>query len=88
MAILIFALRDGGNMSKYIWLNKKQEMPVAIMLDKIESLQIQYSRIANDKYELNIYTPSKTYVEAYSTQREAKNRMDEILLMIKKEERL
>ena len=72
-------------MSKYIWLNKKQEMPVAIMLDKIESLQIQYSRIVNDKYELNIYTPSKIYTEEYSTQWEAKNRMDEILSMITKE---
>ena len=86
MATLIYVSKDGGNMSKYIWLNKKQEMPVAIMLDKIESLQIQYSRIVNDKYELNIYTPSKIYAEAYSTQREAKNRMDEILSMIEKVE--
>ena len=83
---LIYVSKDGGNMSKYIWLNKKQEMPIAIMLDRIESLQIQYSRIANDKYELNIYTSSKTYAEAYSTQREAKNRMDEILSMIEKVE--
>ena len=85
MATLIYALKDGGNMSKYIWLNKKQEMPVAIMLDKIESLQIQYNVITNDKYALNIYTASKTFTEEYSTQREAKNRMDKILSMITKE---
>ena len=72
-------------MSKYIWLNKKQEMPTAIILNKIESLQIQYNVITNDKYALNIYTASKIYTEEYSTQWEAKNRMDEILSMITKE---
>ena len=86
MATLIYVSKDGGNMSKYIWLNKKQEMPVAIMLDKIDSLQIQYNVITNDKYALNIYTASKTYTEEYSTQREVKNRMDEILSMIEKVE--
>jgi hypothetical protein len=69
-------------MSKYIWLNKKQEMPIAIMLDKIDSLQIQYSGVTTNKYVLNIYMANKTYAEAYPTQREAKNRMDEILSMI------
>ena len=75
-------------MSKYIWLNKKQEMPTAIILDRIDSLQIRYMpctepyRTPIDEYVLCICTASKTYTEEYSTQREAKNRMDEILSMI------
>ena len=79
-------------MSKYIWLNNSQEMPTVIILNKIDSLQIQYKASADlchtsmDKYILNIYTVSRIYVEEYSTQREAKNRMDEILSMVEKVE--
>ena len=73
---------------KYIWLNNSQEMPTAIILNKIDSLQIQYKASTDlchtsmDKYILNIYTASKIYTEEYSTQREAKNRMDKILELI------
>ena len=73
---------------KYIWLNNNQEMPTAIILNKIDSLQIQYEASTDlyhtsmDKYILNIYTASKTYEEEYSIQREAKNRMDKILELI------
>ena len=73
---------------KYIWLNNNQEMPTAIILNKIDSLQIQYKASTDlcytsmDKYILNICTASRIYVEEYSTQREAKKRMDKILELI------
>ena len=76
---------------KYIWLNNSQEMPTAIILNKIDSLQIQYKASTDlcytsmDKYILNIYTASRIYVEEYPTQREAKNRMDKILSLIKED---
>ena len=73
---------------KHIWLNNNQEMPTAIILNKIDSLQIQYKTSTDlchtsmDKYILNIYMPSRIYVEEYSTQQEAKKRMDKILELI------
>ena len=78
-------------MSKYIWLNNNQEMPTVIILNKIDSLQIQYKASADlchtsmDKYILNIYTASRIYVEEYSTQQEAKKRMNKILSLIKED---
>ena len=78
-------------MSKYIWLNNSQEMPTVIILNKIDSLQIQYKASADlchtsmDKYILNIYTASRIYVEEYLTQREAKKRMNKILSLIKED---
>lgn len=78
-------------MSKYIWLNNKRKMPTAIILDKISSLQIRYEPFTDschtsfDKYILVIHTVSEIFTEEYSTQREAKNRMDKILSLIKEE---
>ena len=78
-------------MSKYIWLNNSQEMPTVIILNKIDSLQIQYKASTDlchtsmDKYILNIYTASRIYVEEYSTQQEAKKRMNKILSLIKED---
>ena len=76
---------------KYIWLNDSQKMPTAIILNQIVSLQMLYASYSDlchtslDKYILNIYTTNGTFTEEYSTQREAKNRMDKILSLIKED---